>query len=208
VAAGALFLAAADPLSAAPGGGGTSKQDKPSPALPTATPKPVDKAAAQKENAQAEYDKGYEEVEKAKAEFEEAAKIEAEGGEDAAKKAAKLRASGAKRYQKAIEKFQKTVELDATDHEAWNMLGYSYRKTGQIGNAYKAYESCLALSPDYEPAHEYLGEAHLAAGNIEKAKEELTWLQGKKSKHAATLEAAIQAHVEGKAGSAPAGSGW
>jgi cytochrome c-type biogenesis protein CcmH/NrfG len=111
-----------------------------------------------------------------------------------------------KRYKKAIDAFKKSTKLDPGYYEAWNMLGHSYRKLGQMGDSFKAYETCLKLSPDFAQAHEYLGEAWLQAGNLDKAKVELAWLTERKSEEAATLAAAIEKFNAGQ--TAQLGTDW
>lgn len=87
------------------------------------------------------------------------------------------RKSAQKRVRSALDRFRKATELDPEYPEAWNMLGFSYRKTGQLGNAFKAYRTALRLRPDYPEAREYLAEAHLLIGNVARAREELAWLE-------------------------------
>jgi Flp pilus assembly protein TadD len=186
----------------------SDKPSTPAPAVPERSASPEEKAAAAKDRSRELYDQGYEEVDKAATTGEEIAKLEAAADKKSTEQAAKLRESRAKGYKKAIEKFEKATELDPSYHEAWNMLGYSYRKSGQIGKAFKAYARCLELAPDFEQAHEYLGEAHLIAGDVEKAKAELAWLKERKSELAPQLEEAIGKHASGEATGSAGGSGW
>ncbi|HEX7879298.1 MAG TPA: tetratricopeptide repeat protein [Candidatus Eisenbacteria bacterium] len=170
-------------------GGGSSSSD--SPAIPESQQmSPEEQAAAARQAAMETYDKNYELTLKAADAMDEARQRKAQGPEEA-KKAEELRAQALKHYKKAIDGFRKAVKLDPGYHEAWNMLGYSYRKTGQMGEAFKAYETCLKLKPDYDLAHEYLGEAWLQAGDIDKARAELAWLTEQKSPEAPKLAAAI-----------------
>jgi len=203
-----LLLTLVPALALAAGSGSSGKSSTPPPALPDKAMSPEEKAEAQKRTGTELYDSGYDEVDRAAEDLETAVKLEAAGDEKSVKEAKKSRESAAKRYKKAIDKFKKTTELLPEFHEAWNMLGYSYRKTGQVGNAYKAYDTCLKLKPDYEPAHEYLGEAHLVAGNVEKAKVELEWLKSRKSDLASKLEQAIQSYAAGDSSQAHGGAGW
>ncbi|MDZ4805968.1 MAG: tetratricopeptide repeat protein [Candidatus Eisenbacteria bacterium] len=169
---------------------------------PTATPEasvsPEEKVAQLRRSAIEAYDKYFEETEKAALEMDEARLLKAAGG-DSAEKAADKREKAIKRYRKSIGGFKKAVKLDPGFHEAWNMLGYSNRKLGQLGEAFQAYETCLKLNPDYDLAHEYLGEAWLQAGNIDKARAELAWLVEHKSSEASNLEKAIKRVVAGEA---------
>ena len=63
------------------------------------------------------------------------------------------------------------------DHEAWNLVGYTARKTGDYDKSFKAYQRCLDIKPDYAPAREYLGEAWLDKGEVKKAHDQLLWLE-------------------------------
>lgn len=176
-------------VSASGGAGGGSSTETPT-ASPEASMSPEEKAAQARQSAVETYDKYFEETEKAAAEMEEARAIKA-GGEDTGKKAVDLREAAIKRYRKAIGGFKKAIKLDPGYYEAWNMLGYSNRKVGQLGEAFAAYETCLKLKPDYDLAHEYLGEAWLQAGNVDKAQVELAWLVEHKSGEASKLEEAV-----------------
>ena len=132
-------------------------------------------------------------------------------GYDEAQEAKKLKKDGKagdakKKFGKAIKKFESAVERDPTYYQAWNMLGYCSRNLGDLKRAFSAYEKCLSIKPDYDEAHEYLGEAYLQSGNLEKAKIELAWLRANDSKEADELaekidEAAKKASGETKSGS-------
>jgi len=175
--------------SASGGAGGGSSTETPA-AMQEAAMSPEEKAAQDRQSAVETYDKYFDETEKAAAEMEEARVLKA-AGKDSEKKASEKRDAAIKRYRKAIGGFKKAVNLDPGFFEAWNMLGYSNRKVGQLGEAFKAYETCLKLNPDYDLAHEYLGEAWLQAGNIDKAKVELAWLIEHKSPEAEKLKEAV-----------------
>lgn len=151
------------------------------------------KKAASKERRRAEelYAKGYEEAHHA-------------GDLDASGKTKDAR----KEFERALNRFEEAVRLDDRYFEAWNMIGYCARRTGDLKRSFDAYDRCLALSPDYEPAHEYRGEAYLMSGEIEKAKTELAWLRDRKSAQAEILEAAIETAEKGKAGGDRPVRGW
>jgi tetratricopeptide (TPR) repeat protein len=160
------------------------------------TQSPEEKAAQERREAVDLYNDGYKEAEKAKAEMAEADVLAAAGDAKSAEKAKKKTESARKRLGKQVDKFMRATQLDPNYHEAWNMLGYSLRKTGDSKKAFEAYWECLRLKPDYVPAHEYLGEAYLEANNLEKAQGELTWLKDKDATLAAELEKKIQKYVE------------
>ncbi|MBI1725288.1 MAG: tetratricopeptide repeat protein, partial [Candidatus Tectomicrobia bacterium] len=64
-------------------------------------------------------------------------------------------------WGRAAELFQQAVKADPKHYQAYNMLGYALRKTGKPKEALEAYNRALSLKPDYAPAIEYRGEAHL-----------------------------------------------
>jgi tetratricopeptide (TPR) repeat protein len=82
-----------------------------------------------------------------------------------------------KKFKRALERCEKAVAFDERYHEAWNLLGYTARKTGDYNKAFKAYERCLSIKPDYAPAREYLGEAWLEKGDAKKARDQMVWLE-------------------------------
>lgn len=140
-------------------------------------------AATAKARASAEalYKKGWDESEAAKA--------------DLANKKTK---DANKKFAKALKHYDEATKLDPAYFEAWNMVGFCSRKTGDLKRSFAAYDKALALKPDYDEAHEYLGEAYLMSGDIAKAKEQLAWLKEKQSPEAAELEEAIEAAEKGQ----------
>ncbi|MGE5177117.1 MAG: tetratricopeptide repeat protein [Hyphomicrobiales bacterium] len=148
---------------------------------------------------------------RATADGRKAEDLYAKGYDDARRGADLLRAGkekdARKRFARALERFEAAVRLDDRYFEAWNMVGYCARQTGDLTRSFDAYDRCLALNPEYAAAHEYRGEAYLMRGEIAKAKEELAWLTARSSPLAATLEAAIGAKEKGTAGDEAPG-GW
>jgi tetratricopeptide (TPR) repeat protein len=76
--------------------------------------------------------------------------------------------------------------------EAYNNLGYCYRKLGKLDESLKAYENALMLKPDFALAREYRGEAYLALGQLEKANAEFEYLIQLQSPYADTLARSIE----------------
>ncbi len=74
-------------------------------------------------------------------------------------------------YEAAITAFGKALKLDLNDHEAANELGYALRRTGNYQKALGAYNFALTIKPDFYPAIEYRGEAYLALGRLQAAKD-------------------------------------
>ena len=82
----------------------------------------------------------------------------------------------AQNWQAATEAFSKVVAKDPRNADGFNMLAYSYRKSGNLDMAFKNYDEALRIDPKHRAAHEYLGEAYLMAGNLAKAEEHLNTL--------------------------------
>lgn len=71
------------------------------------------------------------------------------------------------RYREALDRFRAASKKDKHNHEYLNMVAYTLRKTGNLDEAFKTYAKVLEMKPDYAPAREYLGEAHLQAVLLE-----------------------------------------
>jgi tetratricopeptide (TPR) repeat protein len=121
--------------------------------------------------------------------------------------------SARKRFGKALKKFKEATEIDPTYYEAWNMVGFCSRKTGDLKASLEAYQKCLAIEPEYAQAHEYLGETYLTLNDLGKAKEQLMWLVARKSDQAGELATKIEAFEKNGPGavqpdSTAKGGGW
>jgi tetratricopeptide (TPR) repeat protein len=91
--------------------------------------------------------------------------------------AAGKRAIGAGDWEGAIEALTNAALRDARNADIQNYLGYAYRRLRQFDPAMQHYQQALTLNPRHRSAHEHLGEAHLAQGNLAKAKEHLAALE-------------------------------
>ena len=100
------------------------------------------------------------------------------------------------KYSEAITQLKSFIRNDAKNADAYNYLGFSYRKNGQLADAFKAYEKALAIDPKHLGAHEYLGEAYLQKKEPDKAKATLNKLKGicGNCEEARDLEKAIAAY--------------
>jgi Flp pilus assembly protein TadD len=87
------------------------------------------------------------------------------------------RAIGAGDFEGAIKALTNAGLRDARNADIQNYLGYAYRRLRQFDPAMQHYRQALALNPRHRSAHEHLGEAHLAQGDLAKAKEHLTALE-------------------------------
>ena len=114
-----------------------------------------------------------------------------------------------KKFKRALSGGERATSLDATYHEAWNLVGFCARKLGDYDKAFAAYEKCLNIKPDYAPAREYMGEAWLEKGDPQKAHEQLTLLESygdRAADDAKTLKTAIDAYESAHAPAAAAAS--
>ncbi len=83
------------------------------------------------------------------------------------------KAADAGNWALAIVLFGQAASLDPGNADAYNMLAYSQRQTGDLESAFVNYDKALAIDPDHEGAREYLGEAYLLIGDVEAAREQL-----------------------------------
>ena len=75
----------------------------------------------------------------------------------------------AERWSDAIALLRQHVQGARNDADGHNWLAYAYRKSGQLAPAFEHYRRALSLVPTHRGAHEYIGEAYLAAGQPERA---------------------------------------
>ncbi len=80
-------------------------------------------------------------------------------------------------WKKAIELLSKAMKTVSNNSEAHNLLGYAYRKTGNLEASFAQYDQALKLDPANRHAHEYIGEAYLLTNNLPKAEQHLAELQ-------------------------------
>jgi tetratricopeptide (TPR) repeat protein len=183
--AGAVLLALSHATFTRAAGSAPDPPKQAQPEMPTAaspgkSESPEEKASASRTAAEKLYGEGYADVEKAKKEVESGKEKDAR-----------------KRFGKALKKFEAALEKDPLYYQAWNMVGYCARNTGDLKRAFAAYEKSLSIRPDYDEAHEYLGEAYIMSGDLAKAKVELAWLRANDSDEADELAEKI-AKAEGK----------
>ena len=66
-----------------------------------------------------------------------------------------------KNYAGAIPLLQQVVAKDARNADAYNLLGFATRASGNPNGSVQYYTQALAIDPRHLGAHEYLGEAYL-----------------------------------------------
>ena len=79
-------------------------------------------------------------------------------------------------YPAAIRLLEGVVAKDQRNADGYNLLAYSIRKSGDPAKSIPIYEKAPAIDPKHKGAHEYIGEAYLALGELDKAKQHLAML--------------------------------
>ena len=72
------------------------------------------------------------------------------------------------------------VELSRTQPgfaDVWSLLGFAFRKTGDLEESGRAYRRALGLDPYHRGALEYQGELFLALGDVARAEANLRRLE-------------------------------
>lgn len=67
----------------------------------------------------------------------------------------------AKDYKNALPLLQQVVAKDPRNADAYNLLGYATRASGDPNGSLQYYTQALAIDARHLGAHEYLGEAYL-----------------------------------------------
>jgi len=146
---------------------------------------PEEKAAELIKKATKEYNRGVKHMDKARK--------QAQKGDStyAFNYRATTEAKTKKEYKKAVKRFNKAIKHNAEFPEAFNNLGYCYRKLGKLEESLDAYSMALKLDPDFAQAIEYLGETFLALDSLSGANEQLNRLKKLESSYADTLSKSI-----------------
>ena len=78
-------------------------------------------------------------------------------------------------WKSAAGVMREAVEASPANADYHNLYAYSLRKSGssQMDLVFKHYNEALRIDPKHRGAHEYIGEAYLMVGNVNKAKEHL-----------------------------------
>jgi tetratricopeptide (TPR) repeat protein len=92
--------------------------------------------------------------------------------------AAGKRAIVAGDWNGAIKALTSAGLRDARNADIQNYLGYAYRRLRQLDEAMRHYQQAVTLNPRHRGAHEHIGEAYLVQGDLAKAEEQLTVLEG------------------------------
>jgi Flp pilus assembly protein TadD len=91
---------------------------------------------------------------------------------------AKAQASiNGEQYKSAISTLNDIVRTNARNADAYNLLGFSYRKSKDFKRAERNYARALRIDPDHKGALEYMGELYLETDRRPKAEELLARLE-------------------------------
>ncbi|MBL6616606.1 MAG: tetratricopeptide repeat protein [Reyranella sp.] len=66
-----------------------------------------------------------------------------------------------KNYAGAMPLLQQVVQKDPRNADAYNLMGYATRSSGNPNGSLQYYQQALAIDPKHIGANEYLGEAYL-----------------------------------------------
>jgi len=101
------------------------------------------------------------------------------------------------RYQDAISVLK--LAANQNDPRILNYLGYSTRKLGDVQRGLSYYTAALEADPDYTLVREYMGEAFLQLGEVDKAREQLSEIEkrcGKDCREYALLDEQINSYLK------------
>jgi len=76
-----------------------------------------------------------------------------------------------RQFSKAIQAYQKVVQLDPTYIEAYNNLGIISQEIGDFERAFEAFQKSIEINPQYEKGHNNLGILLYLKGRNEEALE-------------------------------------
>ena len=80
-------------------------------------------------------------------------------------------------FNRALDALTEFVNHETENADAWNLLGYSQRKTGMLDVSLVSYKKALRLDRKHLGAHEYIGELYLILNQVKKAKKHLARLR-------------------------------
>ena len=107
----------------------------------------------------------------------------------------------AKDYRGALPLLQQVVAKEPKNADAYNLLGYATRKSGDPNGSLQYYNYALTLDPKHLGANEYIGEAYLMLDKPQQAEQHLARLDSLcvfGCLEQRTLKAAVAAYKAGK----------
>jgi predicted Zn-dependent protease len=82
----------------------------------------------------------------------------------------------ARNYASALPLLQQVVAKDPKNADAYNLMGYATRKSGNPNGSLQYYQQALAIDARHLGAHEYIGEAYLMLDQPAQAEQHLARL--------------------------------
>ena len=82
----------------------------------------------------------------------------------------------ARNYGAALPLLQQVVARDPRNADAYNLMGYATRKSGDANGSLRYYTTALQIDPKHLGAHEYIGEAYLMLDRPQEAEQHLARL--------------------------------
>ena len=82
----------------------------------------------------------------------------------------------ARNYAAALPLLQQVVAKDPQNADAYNLMGYATRKSGDPNGSLRYYTTALQIDPKHLGAHEYIGEAYLMLDRPQEAEQHLARL--------------------------------
>lgn len=79
-------------------------------------------------------------------------------------------------YANALPLLQQVVTKDPKNADAYNLMGYATRKSGNPTGSLQYYQQALAIDSRHLGAHEYIGEAYLMLDQPAQAEQHLARL--------------------------------
>jgi tetratricopeptide (TPR) repeat protein len=81
------------------------------------------------------------------------------------------KAVDAKDFKSALGHLTQAAKEAPNDADVQNLLGYSYRKLGQLDGAMEHYRLALKIDPKHRGAQEYMGELYLEMDQLANAEQ-------------------------------------
>ncbi|SRR5713226_3478702 len=81
------------------------------------------------------------------------------------------KAVDAKDFKSALGHLTQAAKETPNDADVQNLLGYSYRKLGQLDGAMEHYRLALKIDPKHRGAQEYMGELYLEMDQLANAEQ-------------------------------------
>ena len=82
----------------------------------------------------------------------------------------------AKDYKGALPLLQQVVAKEPKNADAYNLMGYATRKSGNPNGSLQYYTQALSIDPKHLGANEYIGEAYLMLDQPQQAEQHLSRL--------------------------------